>query len=183
MHKGDDTPLRPVLFLPVSAHDSLNKWLTKFDNVARANFETSTEKMKSVLNLTSFEEKETVSSMDVNSLYTNVLVMEAIELAYEALFTPRSPPPLSKPTFRTLMELAVTNVWVMCGSERYIQRDGVAMGAFLAVILANIWLKHFEEIITAEETQPGPLKMQNTLTFPCGKSEECIANSVLNPLP
>ena len=82
--------------------------------------------------------------MDVKSLYTNVSVMEAKELACEALLTLGSWPLRSRPTFESLMELAVTNVWFMCGSECYIQRDGVAMGASPAVILENIWLKKLE---------------------------------------
>ena len=45
------------------------------------------------------------------------------------------------------MEMAVTEVWFMAGTEWYIQRDGVAMGAAMAVILANLWLKQFEDQI------------------------------------
>ena len=75
--------------------------------------------------------------------YTNVPVHEVLELACEALYASKNPPELQQPTFKKLMELAVTNVWFMSGSDWYIQRDGVAMGASLAVILANIWLKKF----------------------------------------
>ena len=42
------------------------------------------------------------------------------------------------------MELAVTNVWFMAGDDWYIQKNGVAMGAALAVILANVWMKKFD---------------------------------------
>ena len=89
-------PLWPVLSLSGSGYDMLNKWLTKFfDNVPEAKIETSTVKMKSVLSLTSLEENEIVLSVDVKGFYINVPVMDAIELACEALFTSGSPPPLS----------------------------------------------------------------------------------------
>ena len=40
VHK-ENTPLRPVLSLPGSAYERLNKWLAKlFDNVPGANIET-----------------------------------------------------------------------------------------------------------------------------------------------
>ena len=35
----------------------------------------------------------------------------------------------------------------MSGGDWYIHKDGVAMGSAEAVILSNIWLKHFEKFI------------------------------------
>ena len=84
--------------------------------------------------------------MDVKSLYTNVPVVEAIEIAIEKLYA-ASEPQIERNTLRRLMEMAVTEVWFMAGTEWYIQRDGVAMGAAMAVILANLWLKQFEDQI------------------------------------
>ena len=39
----------------------------------------------------------------------------------------------------------------MCGNKWYVQKDGVAMGAAVAVILANVWMKRFENDITSHE--------------------------------
>ena len=77
------------------------------------------------------------------------------------------------------MELAVTNVWFMSGSDWYIQRDGVAMGASLAVILANIWLKKFEAKIAVETPAPQPpsLPRQNKLEFRCGGCKKLLAKN------
>ena len=45
---------------------------------------------------------------------------------------------------RRLLELAVTNVHFKCNESWYCQKDRLAMGASLAVILANLWMKSWE---------------------------------------
>ena len=101
VHKVN-TPLRPVLSLPGSAYDRLNKWLTNFfDKVPGANIETSTEGMRQRLEQIALESDKTIFSMDVKSLYTNVPVHEAIELACEALYASSNPPELQQPPSRS----------------------------------------------------------------------------------
>ena len=77
------------------------------------------------------------------------------------------------------MELAVINVWFMSGSDWYIQRDDIAMGASLAVILANIWLKKFEAQISVETPAPQPpsLPRQKNLGYRCGGFEEIVTKN------
>ena len=183
VHKVN-TPLRPVLSLPGSAYDRLNKWLTKFiDKVPGANIETSTEGMRQRLEQIALESDETIFNMDLKSLYTKVPVHEAIELACQALYASSNPPEVQQPTFKKLMELAVTNVWFMSGSDWYIQGDGVAMGASLAVILANVWLKNYEAQIAVENPAPQPpsLPRQKNLGYRCGGCEKMVArNSYAN---
>ena len=82
--------------------------------------------------------------MDVKSLYTNVPVHVAIDLAIETLYMSQEPK-IERDTLRRLMKMAVTEVWFMAGTQLYIQRDGEAMGTAMAVILVNLWLKQFEE--------------------------------------
>ena len=76
-------------------------------------------------------------------------------------------PEIERDTLRRLMEMAVTDVWFMAGTQWYIQRDGVAMGAAMAVILANLWLKHFEEKISRRKT----LKHKPQLCTKCNKKD------------
>ena len=45
---------------------------------------------------------------------------------------------------KRLLELAVTNVHFKCNESWYCQKDGLAMGASLAVVLANLWMKSWE---------------------------------------
>ena len=132
-----------------------------------------------LLSLTSLEE-ETAFLMDVKRLYTNVSVMEANELACEVLFTSGSWPPRSRPTFKSLMELAVTNVWFMCSSECYIQRwycDGRLSSCDTREKLAE---KKQEKKIAAEERQPRPPKMNKSTIHLWIVWEECITSSVLS---
>ena len=45
---------------------------------------------------------------------------------------------------KSLLKLAVANVHFKFNETWYEQSDGLAMGASLAVILANVWMKSFE---------------------------------------
>ena len=42
---------------------------------------------------------------------------------------------------KRLMHIAGSQVYFMCNERWYAQKDGLAMGASLDVILANLWLK------------------------------------------
>ena len=172
VHK-ENTPLRPVLSLPGSQYDKINKWLAKlFEKVPGANIETSTRQFSEKIRKLRLPDDETVFSMDVKSLYTNVPVREAIDLACDALYSSEEVPRVSRATVKTLMDIAVTEVWFMSGTDWYIQKDGVAMGASMAVVLANLWLKKFEENIALEASDthdtPTTVVVQNA-PYPCGK--------------
>ena len=54
-------------------------------------------------------------------------------------------------TFHELMKLAVKNVKFMVDGKWFVQKDGVAMGASLSVILANLWLKNFENRLKCDQ--------------------------------
>ena len=45
---------------------------------------------------------------------------------------------------KRLLNMAVSKVFFKCNDSWYVQVDGLAMGASLAVILANLWLKEYE---------------------------------------
>ena len=120
--------------------------------------------MMGILRETHLEDGKEIFSLDVKSLYTNVTVQEAIDLACDTLFTGDKTPPISRTTCHKIMELSVTNVWFMSGEDWYIQRDGVAMGAAMAVILANVWMRTFEPALSSEMPEL-PKKPDNC----CGK--------------
>ena len=82
--------------------------------------------------------------MDVKSLYTNVPVKEAISNALRSVYARDDKPDMPRTTMKRLLELAVTNVHFKCNESWYCQKDGLAMGASLAVILANFWMKLLE---------------------------------------
>ena len=105
----------------------------------------------------------------MKSLYTNVPVHEAIEIACGKIYEgERAKPNMSRATLKRMMELAVTDVWFMRGDHWYIQKDGVTMGA-MAVILANLWLKQVESTI-ASDSKTSSTEMK---TF-CGKCQKIV---------
>ena len=53
-------------------------------------------------------------------------------------------PEIPRTTMKRLLDLAVTNVHFKCNESCYCQKDGLAMDASLAVILANYWMKSLE---------------------------------------
>ena len=49
--------------------------------------------------------------------------------------------------------MAVINVHFKCNDICYVQKDGLAMGASLPVILANRWLKVYEKVLAMDIPQ------------------------------
>ena len=69
---------------------------------------------------------------------------------------------------KSLLKLAVTNVHFKCNGFWYVQSAGLAMGASLAVILANVWMKSFEASLQKPE-----LIENNSRSDQNGKCNEC----------
>ena len=138
IHKAE-TPLRSVLSLPGSSHENLNKKLAKFfDNIDGLNIETNTKDARETIENIALDPDEAVISLDVRSLYTNVPLKEAIEIALQKLYSQGSPTEVQRATMKRLLIMAVSKVYFKCNDSWFEQVDGLAMGAFLAVILANL---------------------------------------------
>ena len=86
----------------------------------------------------------------MKKLYTNVPLKEAIEIALQKLYSQESPPEIQRATMKRLLNMAVSKVYFKCNDSWYVQVDGLAMGASLAVILANLWLKEYEFALRKE---------------------------------
>ena len=52
---------------------------------------------------------------------------------------------------KRLLNMAVSKVCFKCNNSWYVQVDGLAMGASLAVTLANLWLKEYEFALRQEK--------------------------------
>ena len=110
VHK-QGTPLRPVLSLPGSSYDNLNKTFAKyFYEIEGANIETNTQMAREILEKTELDSDESIISLDVKSLYTNVPLKEAVEIALRRLYEQVNPPETSRKTMKKLMNLAVSKV-------------------------------------------------------------------------
>ena len=146
-----NTPLRPVLSLPGSSCYNLNKVLAKFfEKIEGANIDTNSLDAREILESTNHEPNENSISLDVKSLFTNVPLKEAIDIALRKLYKQYEPPSIARKTMKRLLNMAVSQVHFKCNETWYVQKDGLAMGASLAVILANLWLKQYETALSRD---------------------------------
>ena len=109
-----------------------------------ANIETNSKDARAALKATELEENELVVSFIVKSLYTNVPVEQAIEIAPKELYSSDKSPEIPRSTMKSLLRPALTNVYFKGNKIWYTQSDGLAMGASLAVNFSNFWMKSFE---------------------------------------
>ena len=150
VHK-QGTRLLPVISLPGSSYDNLNETLAKyFDEIEGANIETNFQMARKILEKTELDSEESIISLDVKILYTNVPLKEAVEIVLRRLYEQVNPLELSRKTMKKLLNLAVSKVHFKCNGLWYVQKDGLAMGASLAVFLANLWLKEYEPALKKE---------------------------------
>ena len=134
----DETPLRPVLSLPGSSYENLNKMLAKFfDNIDGANIETNTKEARKTIENIALDPDETIKSLDVKSLYTNVTLKEAIEIALQKLYSQESPPEIQRATMKRLLNMLVSKVFFKCNDSWYVQVDGLAMGCKSGKLMAE----------------------------------------------
>ena len=97
------------------------------------------------------ESDESIISLDVKSLYTNVPLKEAVERALRRLYEQVNPPEKSRKTMKKILKLALSKVHFNCNGLWYVQKDGLSMGASFAVKLANLWLKEYEPALKKEQ--------------------------------
>ena len=86
-------------------------------------------------------------SLDVESLFTNLPVNEAIDICVNELYTNKTViNNLSKPEFKHLLELSAKDSFFLFNKKFYKQVDGVAMGGPLGPSLANGFLSYYEKL-------------------------------------
>ena len=105
---------------------------------------------REILEKTDLDSDESKISLGVKSLYTNVPLKEAVEIALRRLYEQVNPPETSRKTMKKLQNLAVSKVHFICNGLWYVEKDGLAMGASLAVMLAKLWLKEYEPPLKKE---------------------------------
>ena len=96
-------------------------------------------------------EDEGAVSFDVSSLYTNVPVMEAIEICTEDLYRhEQKHPPIDWNTFIILAKIASCDVLMSSHDGYYKQVDGFTMASPPAPHLANGWMSQSDNTIKGE---------------------------------
>ncbi|CAM4855531.1 unnamed protein product [Rotaria socialis] len=146
-------PLRPIISSVGAYNYELSKYLS---NIIKNNRPTksmsyikdSFEFVKEIKNITN-SNYQTMVSFDIENLYTNIPVHEAIEETLDILFKKEKNKgatiiPFNRTQFKKLLEFAVCEVPFRFLNNTYIQQDGVAMGSPLAPILADIFISKLE---------------------------------------
>jgi len=90
-----------------------------------------------------------MASFDITSLFTNVPLLETIDLITGTLFRTDTDTfyDMDKQTFTTILNLATLDSYFLFNNTIYKQVDGVAMGSPLGPTLANIFMVALEKTI------------------------------------
>ena len=87
-----------------SSDYNLNKVLAKFfEKIEGANIETNSLDAREILGSNNLEPNENLISLDVKSLYTNVTLKEAIDIALRKLYEQDEPPSIARKTMKRLL--------------------------------------------------------------------------------
>ena len=81
-------------------------------------------------------------SLDVSSLFTNILLNETIELALDYILSNNLEVNISRKDLKKLFQFASSETLFYFNGEIYEQVDGVAMGVLLVPVLANLFTGH-----------------------------------------
>ena len=115
--------------------------------------------------------KTCIPSLKSSCLYTIDPLKEAIHIALRKLYKQDEPPSIARKTMKKLLKMAVSQVHFKCKETQYDQKDGLAMGASLAIILANLWLKQYETALSSDFLEMFlPQKDLNGICHECKKN-------------
>lgn len=154
IHKPN-CPLRPVVSSINTAQYNLAKVLHEMlSPVINSDLTVpSSSEFLSCLKKHSIDTSSRLLSLDVSSLFTNVPLVETINIAADLLYNSPNKPPFEKRHFKKLLHFATSCEFVFNGAT-YKQIDGVAMGSPLGPCFANLFLGHFEGSWLASSAQP-----------------------------
>lgn len=161
LHKKEENyPLRPVMSATKTVSYGLGKMLTYRLNHLRASPYTVKDTFDFVQKIKSSENvNKTMVSFDVRSLFTKVPLTYTIELILDNMY----PTCLSicqskqgsrlcesckkRRNFETLLRAATSETHFIFDNKMYVQHNGVAMGAPLAPVIADIFMSHLEQTL------------------------------------
>ena len=147
VHKVN-VPLRPVVSMVGTSEYKLAKYLGDLikPHILDTYLLRSTKNFIERLEECPYNNKNTMVSFDVVSLFTNAPIAETIELVIERLYDNNNSNaiPFEKSVFRQLMFMATQRLF-MYNDKLYKQIDGATIGSPLGPTLANFFLRSLEE--------------------------------------
>lgn len=147
VHKKD-IPLRPIVSMPRSAYHPLIKQLAKWiSKLLEASISCNAGQVMRQLSDIQLQSDEQLVSLDVEGLFTNVPVNEAVEYTTELMYSPNHDfaPPIDQDTFAKLLKLVCVDVVFSTHQGYFKQVDGVAMGSPVGPLLANVFMSKFDK--------------------------------------
>ena len=122
-----------------------NNWSFNIGHIPNTYMVNSTNSFLSKINSFSFCKDDFLISFDVESLFTNVPLLDTINIIADSIYDDpcKSKPPFCKSTFIKLLKFATGGLFLF-KDGLYKQSDGVTMGSPLGPTLANFFLAHLE---------------------------------------
>ena len=86
-------------------------------------------------------------SFNVDNLYTNVPIYEAIDVTLDVTFKTSKPSNIgyTRSQLKQLLKTAVYEIPFRLRDKIYMQTDGMAMGSLLGQTLADLFMSNFEQ--------------------------------------
>ena len=145
------TPLRPIVSMVGSLFSNVSRFLSDLLTPYAANASCVLNSTDAVQRLTCIEDVSVgrLVSFDVVNLFSNVPVDEALEVIENRLSSDDS---LTERTnfeveeLISLLRFCLTKCYFVHQGRYFIQTGGVAMGGSVSVVVANIFMIHFESV-------------------------------------
>jgi hypothetical protein len=146
-HKAG-VPVRPILSMTGTAYERVSKWLVTQLKPVEEFFSAhcTRDSFSFVDNIKNLDVSSTkMASYDVRSLFTNVPVVETIDIIVDAVSHQPELCPLPPDVLGDLLVWCTTNVQFLFDERYYTQCDGVAMGSPLGCLFANVFMGSIEK--------------------------------------
>ena len=143
---GNCTPFRPILSALNTPTYKLAKYLAPILKPLATSEFTVKDSFHFAEEIFDQQHDLFMGSLDVDSLFTNILFEETTEICTNELFKEsETVEGLSKPEFKELLSLATKDSYFIFDGTLYKQIDGVAMDSPLGPTLANAFLVYHEK--------------------------------------
>ena len=154
------TPLRPILSMINAPQHEMARWLAeKLQPVINKFAEhTVADTFEFCAHIEEFSQRRAcgsttfMCSFDITSLFTNIPLIETIQICMDSLYRDSTinPPSIPEKLMYKLLLKATTEVEFSFEGVMYRQVDGVAMGSPLGPVLANVFVGYCETKIGTE---------------------------------
>ena len=112
VHKKN-IPLRPILSMPGSQYENLSGFLANvLKKLLEAGIRTVKKDVLDTIQSVKLDDDEIIVSLDIESLFTNVSLLESIDYTVDLLYSsPHAPPDIDKAIFKELLEMVFKDAY------------------------------------------------------------------------